>query len=103
MEWIADGLEPTRSRTDLSEWEREQLDNALKQVDRGANWADGAESSVLHYAAVTGVREARIEPIEPIETRPDDSNDDAGDDSGDSENGDGDNPPIEPIEPEDEN
>ncbi|MCO5226218.1 MAG: transglycosylase domain-containing protein [Thermomicrobiales bacterium] len=103
MEWIAEGLEPTRSRTDLSEWERKQLDNALKQVDRGANWADGAESSVLHYAAITGVREARIEPIEPIETRPDDSNGDTGDDSGDSENGDGDNPPIEPIEPEDEN
>lgn len=107
-EWIVEGLEPERAPNELSEWERDQLDNALRQVDRGANWAGDAESTVLRYAAVAGVREQRIEPIRSDNNDSDsNSGNDSGGDGGDP--GDGGEPngsdnnndvPIEPIEPD---
>lgn len=114
-DWIVDGLEPERAPNELSEWERDQLDNALRQVDRGANWSGNAESTVLRYAAVAGVREQRIEPITSDDN---DSGTDSGGDGGESNGGnngngngngngegngngnDGDEVPIEPIEPD---
>lgn len=92
---IADGLEPTRACNELSEWEREQLDNALKHVDRGANWSGDAEGTILRYASMAGVRDQQIEPIDGEDEDTPESNDDE-DGSGD----DGDSVPIEPIDPE---
>lgn len=109
-EWIVDGLEPQLERNELSEWEREQLDNALRQVDRGAAWARDAESTILRYARVVGVRNQEIEPIRDRNDDDDDDSDTSESDNGsgndidndsDSSGSDGDSPPIEPIEPDD--
>lgn len=116
---IVDGLEPQRAPNELSEWERDELDNALRQVDRGANWAGDAQGTILRYASVTGVREQRIEPVEDDEDEespPESGNDadngsdggsngdggDSGDSGSDGDNGGGgDNVvPIEPIDPD---
>lgn len=116
---IVDGLEPERGPTELSEWERDELDNALRQVDRGAAWAGDAQGSILRYASVTGVREQRIEPVEEdvdegsspeSGNEPESGSDgdsggngdggsDGGSDGGDSGGGE-DTVPIEPIDPD---
>jgi hypothetical protein len=83
----------------MTEWESEQLDNALKQVDRGAKWADGAESSILRYAAMVGARDAVIEPIDSDSTDSSDSSDSS--DSTDSSDTNSDGGVIEPLDPQD--
>ena len=111
---IADGLEPQLARNELSDWERRELDNALRQVDRGASWAGDAQGSILRYASVTGVREQRIEPVRSNDDDDSDSSNgsDSGSDTGSDGNtgdggSDGDNGgdenvvPIEPIDPDD--
>ena len=96
-EWIAKGLEPTLACNEMSDWEEEQLNNALKQVDKGAKWAEGAESSILRYAAKVGVRDAVIEQIDEDQ---DTSNSDTSDSTSDNSDS-GDDVPIEPINPDD--
>lgn len=102
---VVEGLEPQGGPSDLSEWEREQLDNALRQVDRGANWASDGEWSVLQYASLAGVREQRIEPIDrnDDDSSGSDSDSDSGSDSGNDgdSGGDPNSVPIEPIDPND--
>ncbi len=90
-EWIVDGLEPQLAYNETSEWEREQLENALRQVDRGAQWSGDAERSILRYANQVGARNA---PIDDDEDSDSGSNDSGG--GNDSEE-----VPIEPIEPND--
>lgn len=100
---IVDGLEPELGPNELSTWEREQLDNALRRVDRGANWAEGGESSVLRYASVAGVREQRIEPTRSSNSDDDDDSSSSDNNSGSNNGNDDDDNivPIEPIDPDD--
>lgn len=81
-DWVVKGIEPTMKCNEVDTWERKQLDNALQQVRKGANWAGGAESSVNAYAREVG-----------NETVPDSGNDDNNNDGNDNES-----PPIEPID-----
>lgn len=103
-ELIVDGLEPELERNELSDWERRELDNALRQVDRGASWAGDAQGSILRYASVTGVREQRIEPIRGNDSDSEDSSDPDsgnGNGNGNGNGGDSNTVPIEPIDPDD--
>jgi membrane peptidoglycan carboxypeptidase len=91
-EWIVDGLEPQLAHNETSEWEREQLENALRQVDRGSQWSGDAERSVLRYANQVGARNAPID---------DDDEDSSGSDTDTGGGNDSEEVPIEPIEPND--
>ena len=110
-DWIVDGLEPTLAYNEVSDWEYEQVQNALRAVDRGANWSGDAQSSVLEYANQVGLRERRIEPddkdddpgnINGVNDRNDSTNPTPTPSDGDNGNGNdnGEEVPIEPIEPD---
>ena len=85
-EWIVKGLEPQLAYDEISEWEREQLENALRQVDKGARWSGDAERSILRYANQVGARNTPIE-------------EDSGDNTDTNTDNSGEEVPIEPIEP----
>ena len=73
----------------MDEYEAEQLENALDQLRKGANWASGAAESINRYASMVGRN-----PV-PIESDEDNEGSDSGEGSGST--GDEEQPPIEPL------
>lgn len=90
-DWLVRGEEPTNACSDLTEYQREQLDDAREAVRTGkGNWASGAIQSINDYAAGSGgrsvgapdgsgsttttvnnpVSSSEIQPIEPVAPEP---------------------------------
>ncbi|MDQ4044724.1 MAG: transglycosylase domain-containing protein, partial [Chloroflexota bacterium] len=68
-EWLVRGQEPQNACGELTEYQREQLDEALEAVREGdANWARGAINSIRRYDAVADGR--------PISSSSDSDNED---------------------------
>lgn len=58
-DWLVRGEEPETRCGELTDYQDEQLDEALEAVRKGnVNWADGAISSINDYAAAAGQRGA---------------------------------------------
>jgi membrane carboxypeptidase/penicillin-binding protein PbpC len=95
-DWIVDGQEPTLACTEVDAYEAEQLENALDRLRRGANWANGATSSINQYASMVGRNPV---PIEGEDDEEEGSESGSGEGSSDSRNvDDGEQPPIEPLD-----
>lgn len=59
-DWLVRGEEPENACGDLTEYQQEELDEALEAVRRSnVRWASGAVSSVNAYASAAGVRGVR--------------------------------------------
>lgn len=87
---VVQGLEPTLRCNEVSEWELKQIESAVEEVEKGANWTEGAVDSILDYANMVGINTGRIEPVRRNR-----------DDGEEEEESNGESPPIEPIDPDD--
>ena len=80
---------------DLSEWEREQLDDAIAATrESGVSWDGNAVNSIARYAAAAGVGGMRVQQ----ESNDNDPNPNSNSDTDSNSDGDGDGVPIEPID-----
>lgn len=93
-EWIVKGQEPTQACGQLNDYEKQQLDAAVKVMQSGdVRWASGGQASMSAYANLVGRNDV-----------PEYSSEDDGDTSGDSSSNDSSSgpdaqptsPPIEP-------
>ena len=83
------GQGPAQQCGELTDWEREQLDDAIAATrDRGVIWSGDAVGSIARYASAVGVGGVRVDdddddsggfqvpgqqvPIEPANNQPDD-------------------------------
>lgn len=90
-EWLVRNQGPENECGELSEWEREQLDDAIAATrESGVSWAGDAVNTIARYAAAAGVGGIRVQDNEPQRSN---SNDDNGSESDSS----GDDVPIEPA------
>ncbi|CAN5845638.1 PBP1A family penicillin-binding protein [soil metagenome] len=88
-EWLVRGQGPAQQCGELTDWEREQLDDAIAATrDRGVIWSGDAVGSIARYASAVGVGGVRVDdddddsggfqvpgqqvPIEPANNQPDD-------------------------------
>jgi len=91
-EWLVRDQEPDQDCGELSDWEREQLDEAIAATrEGGVRWAGDAINTIARYASAAGVSGMRVQQDDRQ-----DSNSDANDDSDSGSSG-GD-VPIEPID-----
>lgn len=88
-DWVVRGQEPTLDCDEVTPYEAEQLEDALRELRQGANWARGAVDSINRYARVVGREPV---PVESDEEEPEPSTDGSGETSGEEEQ-----PPIEPL------
>lgn len=64
-EWLVRDQGPTQDCGDLTEWEREQLDQAIEATRKGGvNWVGDAVNSIARYAAAAGVRGISVQEEE---------------------------------------
>lgn len=98
-DWVVRGQEPTRAADEVDEREAEELEKALAELRRGANWASGAQESINRYARLVGRN-----PV-PIESEDEESSDSgSGDDqdenegAGETSSGNDEAPPIVPLD-----
>ncbi|MBA3274427.1 MAG: transglycosylase domain-containing protein [Chloroflexia bacterium] len=87
-EWLVRGQGPDLACGELSDWEREQLEDAIAATrERGVSWNDNAINSIAQYASAAGVGGIRVQEDERRRPGSDSNNGDEGDS--------GDNVPIE--------
>jgi membrane peptidoglycan carboxypeptidase len=90
-EWLVRGQGPDQDCGELTEWEREQLDGAIRATrEGGVRWAGDAVNSIARYASAAGVGGIREER--------DDDDDNGGSSSSSSSSSSGQSPPIEPAD-----
>ncbi len=91
-DWVVRGQEPTLDCDEVDTYEAKQLESALEELRKGANWASGATDSINRYARIVG-----RSPV-PVESDSTDSGSDSGGDTGGGEtSSDQEQPPIEPL------
>ena len=93
-DWVVKGQEPSLSATQLSEYERKELDDALEAIRTGkGRWAGDAQNSIYEYARLAGdttVPDATVEAANDDENA-DSSSESTGETSGSGETSGGDN------------
>lgn len=92
-DWVVRGQEPTLRCDQVDAYEAEELDLALSELRRGANWASGAVDSINRYARVVGRTPV---PVASDEDGPSQDSDEGGDTWTDSD-AENEQPPIEPL------
>lgn len=88
-DWVVRGQEPTLACTEVSQYEAEQLADALDALREGANWASGAVDSINRYARMVG-----RSPV-PVEGDEESEGSDTSGETGESDSEE--QPPIEPL------
>ena len=97
-EWLVRDQGPENDCGELSEWEREQLDDAIAATrEGGVRWAGDAINTIARYAAAAGVSGVRVQNDE---REPSNSNSNSNErNSGSS----GNDVPIEPVDNQPDN
>lgn len=94
-DWVVRGQEPTLDCDEIDTYETKQLEAALDELRKGANWASGAVDSINRYARVVGRSPV---PVESDTSDSGDSSDSGGDTTSNGETSTSDEqPPIEPL------
>jgi len=92
-EWLVRDQGPDQDCGELSDWEREQLDEAIAATrEGGVSWNGDAVNTIARYASAAGVSGIRVQQDDRQDSNPDASDGDS--DSGSS----GDDVPIESID-----
>ncbi len=108
-EWLVRGQEPDQACGELSEWEREQLDDAIAATrERGVSWNNNAINSIAQYASAAGVGGIRVQESDRRQSDTDSDNgenvpiEDASDEPGESSGSDetGQDPPPDDTQDE---